>query len=509
MIGRMAAERSVDSRGRPAPRILAWPLIVGLMVAACGRGVVSPVAPTAEPTVGPSSAATASPPATPAGGLDAASIAARISVDGLRDRFDALEATSVGMPGFRALGSDGYDAAADYVADELRQLGWEVHDDAFTTPTFTDPGGSKLDVDGQTFGAADIRPLIFAPGGDVQGPVVALDWDASATGPTGPGCAVEDYGTLPAGAIVLVRSGPCRRRDAILAAQAAGAAGFVAVYPWADAGNPLRPTLVEPDGLEIPAVGATRPVGDALAALDGTDRKAHLVSRADTADGPTHSIIAELPGTDPSSVVMLGAHLDSVIDGPGINDNGSGVAAMLEIARALSTEQPRSTIRLAFWAAEEVGLQGSANYVGRLSSADRAAVAAYLNADMVASPNGYAAVYREPSAPKGSEVVTALLRAALGAAGKVPVDVDVGGASDHYLFNQFGIPTGGVFSGADEIVTPAQAASADAIAGQPADPCYHQACDDGSALDLELARRLTAALADVAVQLSEDPSLTR
>ena len=93
-------------------------------------------------------------------------------------------------------------------------------------------------------------PLIYAPSGDVRGPVVAIDWADGALGPTGKGCAVQDYEALAPGAIVVVRSGPCYRRDQILAAQEAGAAGFVAAYPQAGPGAALRPTLLDPDGLE-------------------------------------------------------------------------------------------------------------------------------------------------------------------------------------------------------------------------------------------------------------------
>jgi Peptidase family M28/PA domain len=463
------------------------------------------------PVTGPTDEATplgTAPPLVVVSGVptDPTSIVGAITGAGLRDDLDALAAVSSASLGYRALGAGGYETAADLVADELRALGWRVHDDPFTTPLFSDPGDAELVVGDRTFGAADIRPLIFAPGGEVQGPVVALDWDGTATEPTGPGCSVADYGALPTDAIVLVRPGPCRRRDAIIAAQQAGGVGFVAGYPWAETDAVLRPTLIEPDGIMIPAVGASRTVGDELAAAAKGNTSVRLTSHAETVDGPTRSIIAELPGTDTDTVVMLGAHLDSVIDGPGINDNGSGVAALLAIARALDGRRPRSTIRLGFWAAEEVGLHGSAHYVDGLSGSERAAIVAYLNADMVASPNGYAGVYREPGAQPGSAALSDLLWAAVQRAGATPVAVDIGGGSDHATFGRAGIVTGGVFSGANEIVSTDQAASSDAVAGQPADACYHQACDDGSKLDLDLARRLTAALADVAVSLAEDPT---
>ena len=224
-----------------------------------------------------------------------------------------------------------------------------------------------------------------------------------------------------------------------------------------------------------------------------------------TAPAATRSIIAELPGSEPGLVVMLGAHLDSVIDGPGGNDNASGVAALLEIARALGTSHPRATIRLAFWTAEELGVHGSTHYVVGLTDPEREGILVYLNADMIASPNGFAGVY-DSSSPPSSPAVRDLLVAAVERAGGTAVKVDVGGGSDHLPFDQAGITTGGVFSGI-EPVSDAWAAASGATAGLPADPCYHQACDDGSDLDVDVARILTAALADVALQVANDPSL--
>ena len=480
-----------------AARLLAGLLSMAGLLAACGA------TPTPTPTSRGSGIAT--PPST-AGPSDAATPSGAITEAGLRARLDALARVSTGA-GFRAVGAPGFDAAADLVAADLRSAGWTVTEDTFTTASFADPGGSILAVDGRSFGVDDIRPLIFAPAGEVSGPVVAIDWDPNAIEPTGLGCTAADYGTLPKGAIVLVRSGPCLRRDQVLAAQGAGAGAFVAGIPSAASGDVLRPTLIDPDGLEIPAVAASRPVGDALAAAAAAGGTARLVTHASTTPVATRSIIGELTGSQPDKVIMLGAHLDSVIDGPGINDNGSGVAGLLEIARALSGSHPRATVRLAFWSGEELGLHGSFRYVTGLSQRDRAAIVAYLNADMVGSPNGFAGVYDEPGAPAGSDSIRDLFSAAVARTGATPAPIDVGRGSDHFAFAQAGIPTGGVFSGAWEPVSMAQASTSGATAGLPADPCYHRPCDDGSKVDLGLVRSLVAALLDVTTRLSDDPTL--
>jgi Zn-dependent M28 family amino/carboxypeptidase len=458
----------VPSAGRSGTVLLVGLLAAAGLLAACGSPTPSGAAP------------------------DASAVAVGITEDGLREHLDAIAAVSGAANGFRATGSAGYDAAADYVTDTLTDAGWTVTHDSFTTSVFADPGGSELVVGGRSFGANDIRPLMFAPAGDVTGPVVALDWDPDARGPGTLGCASADYGDLAEGAIVLVRSGPCRRRDQVLAAQAAGASGFIAAYPRSLGGDVLRPTLFEPAGLEIPAVGATRPVGAALAEAAASGMAVHLVTRATTVEATVRSLIADLEGTEPGAVVMLGAHLDSVVDGPGSNDNASGVAGLLAIAQALGGSRSPATVRLAFWAAEETGLQGSSHYVKGLTEVQREDLVVYLNADMIASPDGFAGVYAESGAVSGSDEVHDLLAEAIREAGGQPQEIDLGGGSDHHAFAQAGIATGGVFAGATETGPD----------GTVADPCYHQACDDGSDLDLELARILTAALGDAAVRLA-------
>ena len=260
--------------------------------------------------------------------------------------------------------------------------------------------------------------------------------------------------------------------------------------PGIPAGVSLRPTLVEPDGLTIPAAWAAPSVTDALTTAAEGGGTAHLVTTALVERAPTRSVIADLPGRRDGPVVMVGAHLDSVLDGPGINDDGSGVATLLEVARALGGRHPEATVRLAFWSGEEMGLHGSSRYAAALSREERESLLVYVNVDMVGSPNGFAGVYEEPDAPEGSSTSAELLRAAVQRAGATPVGVDLHGRSDHYGFADVGVPTAGLFSGALEPVTEDQAAASGATAGRPADPCYHQACDGVENVDLRLARVL-------------------
>ncbi|MFN8630456.1 MAG: M20/M25/M40 family metallo-hydrolase [Chloroflexota bacterium] len=479
-------------------RSIAW-LVAGVLVAGgCG----APVQPSASSTATsrPSAEATAPAP-------DPSAVAQAITEGGLRADLAMLVAAGSQATSFRALGSAGYDTAADSVAGILRSAGWTVSEDRFTASAFTDDGASSLVVGGKTFGRDDLRPLIYAPSGTAEGPVVTIGWAAGEAAPGGLGCEVADYGTLPAHAVVVVGPDDCYRRQAVAAAQSAGASAFVAVIAGNPPGAPLRPTLISTDGMSIPAVAVSADAANALRLAAERGGSARIASTARTADVQTRSIIGELPGAVPGPVVMLGAHLDSVMDGPGANDNGSGVAALLAIARALAGTQPQTTIRLAFWSGEEEGLFGSAHFVTKLSDADRASIVAYLNADMLGSPNGFAGVYDEPNSPSGSASIGALLDASLGRLGARSVPVDTGGGSDHTPFVRAGVAIGGLFSGAGEPLTAEQAATFGGTAGQPADACYHRACDTLDNVRLPLARILAAALADAALQIAAKPAL--
>ncbi|QKV93339.1 M20/M25/M40 family metallo-hydrolase [Streptomyces sp. NA02950] len=190
-----------------------------------------------------------------------------------------------------------------------------------------------------------------------------------------------------------------------------------------------------------------------------------------------YNLIADWPGGDTNNVVFAGAHLDSVSAGPGINDNGSGSAAVLETALTVARTGARPTkhLRFGWWGAEEKGMVGSRNYVNRLSSTDRAKVDAYLNFDMIGSPNpGYFVYDDDP----GIESVFKQYFAAQNIATEPETEGD--GRSDHASFQDAGIPVGGLFSGADYRKTAAQAQKWGGTSGQPFDSCYHRSCDTTS-----------------------------
>jgi Zn-dependent M28 family amino/carboxypeptidase len=268
----------------------------------------------------------------------------------------------------------------------------------------------------------------------------------------------------------VVARGRCFFRVKARNAEAAGAEALLIVD--GDSDEPPSATLGAP-GIAIPvlAVGAAagRRLGPRVELeVDAVSERRRTVNViADTAAG----------GFGPQ-VVMAGGHLDSVPAGPGINDNGSGTAALLETADALGGRAPGARIRLAFWGAEELGLIGSRRYVRGLSGAERERITAYVNLDMVGSPQPSRGVYSD--ADPGIE---RMLRRLVGPGAE---EENAGGNSDHAPFERAGIPVGGLFTGA----------------GPQHDPCYHRACDDIDNVNLPILVRMTRAAAEAVERLS-------
>jgi Zn-dependent M28 family amino/carboxypeptidase len=236
----------------------------------------------------------------------------------------------------------------------------------------------------------------------------------------------------------------------------------------------------------IPTVGIARGIGETLAAQPGVvtlDIRVLIETRT------TENVIADSPFGRADNVVMVGAHLDSVLKGPGINDNGSGTAAILEIAVELTktqfTNPLRNKVRFAFWGAEESNLLGSKYYVNSLTFEQQLDIALYLNFDMVASPNYGRFVYDGDDSdgvgagpgPFGSAQIEDVFETFFASRGQASEGTDFSGRSDYGPFIAVGIPAGGLFTGAEGIKTAEQVAKYGGVAGLPYDICYHEACD--------------------------------
>lgn len=393
------------------------------------------------------------------------------------------------FPGSRASGTQGYADSVAYVAGQLRKAGYQVTEAPFEitsqpaqlrqlTPTEADR------ATGAFWGSSD---------GEVTGRVVPVALNLADPEASTSACVPADFGGLDfsgAADIALIQRGGCNYWDKVRNAQTAGAEAVVVLNQGTPDQMHLEPgALVDDEGnrhfADIPVVGVSFGDGEALSAPGAT---AHITvtseSRTDI------NVIADLPGKNRGNVVMAGAHLDSTGISPGINDNGSGAAALLETALLMANHKPQNSLRFAFWGAEELGLWGSSSYV--LELADRhpdelARIALYLNYDMVASPNyvfgirdGDGSTAPPPEGfvlPPGSAAIEKVYEDYFTRVGIPFTAAPLDGRSDYLGFLASGIPAGGLFTGAEMIKTEEEAAIWGGQAGQPYDACYHQPCD--------------------------------
>jgi Zn-dependent M28 family amino/carboxypeptidase len=318
--------------------------------------------------------------------------------------------------------------------------------------------------------------------GNVTASVTPVDINLASDRNNTSGCEAADFAGFPAGNIALVQRGTCSFAIKALNAQAAGAA---AVVIFNQGNTPEREGLIvgtlAPSTASIPVVGASFADGAALAQPGSTAQAQTFAPQLVT----QRNVIAESRTGDPNNVVMLGAHLDSVQRGPGINDNGSGSAAVLETARQMALVQPRNKVRFAFWGAEEAGLLGSNYYVNTLTEEQLGRIALYLNFDMIGSPNHVFFIYDGDDSdgvgagpgPAGSAAIETTFANFYTSRGVLYKGTDFSGRSDYGAFIANSIPAGGLFTGAEGIKSAAEAALWGGTAGVSYDPCYHQACD--------------------------------
>lgn len=458
--------------GRSGKSLAAVLVAATTVVAVSGCGGTS--APTAEP-------ATASPTAADY----ATMIRDHVTIDAMMAHLAKLQAIADAHDGNRAIGTPGYEASANYVADALRAKGFDVSTPEFELK-FPFADAPVVTVGGSTISAKPLEYTIGTAPRGVRGPLVAARVEDS------PGCTATDYDGLPVtGAVVLVDRGTCPFGDKEVAAAQRGAVALIVADTTDDDGSGA--TLGGRTNVTIPAVIVGKTAGQRLRAQPGATS---ISINAGIRTVRTHNVVAQTKTGSTHDVVAVGAHLDSVPAGPGINDDGSGVAAVLQTALQMGSSPPiRHAVRFGFWAAEEVGLLGSANYVQSLSEDQLTDIALYLNYDMLASPNpAYFTMDGDqsgpptpqrgaPRVPEGSAGIERTLVAYLAGAGKTARDTSFEGRSDYQSFTDAGVPAGGIFSGAESAMTPEEAALWGGVAGQPYDPNYHQKTDTLDRID--------------------------
>ncbi|MFI6444210.1 M20/M25/M40 family metallo-hydrolase [Kitasatospora sp. NPDC050543] len=404
------------------------------------------------------------------------------------ETLEALQRFADRDGGTRVAGSKGHADSAGYIYEQAREAGLKVTKQEFEYP-FTETLAQTLKVLAPQSEDIPISAMTYSasgPDGGTTAEVAVVPVDDTT------GCEAGDYAAGAfGGKIALIRRGGCTFAAKQAAAAGAGAVGAI-IYNNAD--GDLGGTLGSPAEARIPTGGVSKARGETLVArVAGGPVSVNLDIRTHTETRKTWNVIAETKGGDPDNTVFIGAHLDSVLAGPGINDNGSGSAGILEVARNLGEREVKNKVKFAWWSAEEYGLLGSEAYVASLSEAERKKIRLYLNFDMIASPNSVQFVYDGDDSdhagsgpgPAGSAQLERQINRYLDGRGAPHEGADFTGRSDYGPFIKAGIPAGGTATGAEGIKTAAQAATYGGTAGVAYDKCYHQACDDLDNLDID------------------------
>ena len=399
-----------------------------------------------------------------------------VTVDGAREHQAALQSIADANNGIRTSGTPGYDESVFYVRDRLEAARYSVTVQPFDFQTFITLSPTELDqVSPDPMGSVENRIMSYSGSGEANTTVSTL---AVITG-----CDPGDFVGFPAGDIALISRGACSFALKATNAYNAGASGVV-IYN--NIPGTLNGTLGSTFALDIAVTSVTQDVGQQLAATAGLAM--HLKTDTFRGEATTFNVLAESKrGTNGKKghVVMAGAHLDSVNAGPGIQDNGSGSAAILEVAETMARTKTHNKVRFAWWGAEESGLVGSTHYVNNLTEEDQGEIAQYLNFDMIGSPNHVFFIYDGDDSdgvgagpgPEGSAEIEKTFEEYYTMVGEPFKGTDFSGRSDYGPFIAVGIPSGGLFTGAEGIKTDEEAAMWGGTAGDQYDPCYHLACD--------------------------------
>lgn len=425
------------------------------------------------------------PPAARPIGAD--ELAGQVRVEAVLAHLHRLQEIADANKSNRADGTPGFDDSVEYVANTLRERGFDVTTPQFVRLDTTSPGKPTLTVAGSKYPVDQASLLVRTPPGGVTGGVLR---------PANPaGCQATDYpATAPKGAIAVVDDAGCSVVDKQNAAAAHGVAAVIVVSQPSRTGPPRA--LFPPgyyDQLKLPVAVVGRDGDSALRRVTGPVR---LVLDTVTVKVTSRNVLAQTKSGSDRDVVVVGAHLDSVPTSPGINDNGSGAAAVLETALQLGpSPSVANAVRFAFWGGSEVGLGGSSDYVFGLDRDQLNDIALYLDFDMLGSPNaGFFSYDGDQSAspsrdiapedvPAGSAGIERTLAGYLNLAGKRPADMPLTADTDYSPFLVAGVPIGGMTTGASQQKTATQARLWGGKPGTAFDPNYHGGRDTVDNID--------------------------
>ncbi|EPS45294.1 hypothetical protein H072_710 [Dactylellina haptotyla CBS 200.50] len=429
--------------------------------------------------------------------VDSTKLQPFITKEKLEAKVQELYAIAKRNNGTRDLGSSGAADTLDWIENNLPKDYYNIERQSFDVERLVYDEVS-ITVDGVS--QEEVAKMFYNGNGKVSAPVVLAK---------NHGCNATDFPSDTAGKITIVRrGGECRFGESMSRAGKLGAAGFIL---WDN-----MPTLQKDTEGEY-HTGWVAPASDyniteyPVSVLVGHSVVQAMVDNYQLEKGASrvnvtiacrwhnevqkgYNIIATTKGGDQNAIITVGAHTDSVEAGPGINDNGSGTIAQIEVANALSKFSVKNAVRFCFWSGEELGLLGSQHYTAHLSDAEAAKIVMNLDFDMLASPNYIYSVYasgsnfkfKTPQSRAGSDMIAGVFKDFFKESGDIPnLPTEFDGRSDYAGFLDRGIPASGVYTGAEKIKTEEEARLFGGEAGKPYDPCYHQACDDDTNINYE------------------------
>jgi Zn-dependent M28 family amino/carboxypeptidase len=441
-----------------------------------------------------------------------------VTVNGILQHERAFQQIANLNGGTRSSGTPGYEASVNYVQDRLKKAGYRVTKQEFTFPFFQELAPATLAQTAPTPKTYETGTFTYSGSGEVTAPLQEVSnnrFPPPAEDGTSPaGCEAADFAGFTEGNIALIQRGTCNFEVKAANAQEAGASAVIIF----NEGQPGRTemfvgTLGRP--FTIPVVGLSFADAEALhTQLASGPVTMKVTTSTESENAKTWNLLADSKQGDADQTVVVGAHLDSVLEGPGINDNGSGSATILEVAEAMSEQKikPRRALRFAFWGAEEFSLLGSEHYVNTLPVDKLGQIYANLNFDMVGSPNYVRFVYdgdgsdTEPAGPAGSGEIESVFTRYFASQGLASDPTQFSGRSDYGPFIAVGIPAGGLFTGAEGVKTPEQAAVYGGTAGVAYDPCYHQACDTINNVNINAINEMSDAAAHATLTLARSKS---
>jgi Zn-dependent M28 family amino/carboxypeptidase len=332
------------------------------------------------------------------------------------------------------------------------------------------------------------------------------------------GCEASDYPSSVTGNIALISRGSCDFGLKSALASSAGAAAAIIYNNVPGSVNGGLGTPGRPEGSYVATVSLTQAEGQAYVSQiqGGANVTASLDVKTVVELITTNNVLATSKCGDKNNQLALGAHTDSVGAGPGINDDGSGTVAILNVAKALAKYNVKNAVTFGFWSGEESGLLGSTYFVESLTPAESLKIRAYLNFDMIASPNYVHQIYDGDGSaygltgPTGSGDIEAFFEQYFTRVGVPYNATEFNGRSDYGPFLDANIPAGGSTTGADEIKTEKEAAIWGGVAGEILDQNYHQAKDTVDNLNQEAwllhSRGIAAAVAKYATSWEGFPT---